>query len=205
MSNSRFSHPSYGLIHFSRSSGSSHCFMSEFSTDTYITLTIRRSELQRNLSQSWLSPKELLVKVRLSHHQFAELITSLNSGVGTPCTLEWIKGDGPLPPFSPPPTSSSLFESEFDSQLSESLDLLSQLSDSLVSLQSQPRISKKDISPLISLVSSVHRLLSENIPFISSSFKNDISSKLNQAKVDLSAWLSSHLPPNSPPPSLPPS
>jgi len=88
----RVTHPSYGLISFSRTNGTDDFFGSEYKPNSYITLEISEAEEIKDIVYTRCHPVKKRVKVRMTNAQFAELITTLNTGTGTPCTIEFIDG-----------------------------------------------------------------------------------------------------------------
>lgn len=85
-------HPAFGVINISRVSGMTHLFGSSFNHHNFISLTISTaSEYGRfGVSKSVMS-EEQIVEVSISESQFGQMISSLNMGCGTPCTLEYVQ------------------------------------------------------------------------------------------------------------------
>lgn len=84
-------HPSFGQISFSRVTchPSISFYGSELPQDHYITMELRNSEINRELTQDRYYPKGVpIVKIRMTSGQFAEMITSMNYGSGVCCTIE---------------------------------------------------------------------------------------------------------------------
>lgn len=80
-------HPAYAQIGASRVSGSANLYGSDFEHQHYVTITIRRSELHRGLSNDMEFARDELIEVALSEAQWATFVSTLNSGMGTQCTL----------------------------------------------------------------------------------------------------------------------
>jgi hypothetical protein len=87
-------HPSFGLVSISRVSGSRRLFESPFEHQHYITLSISRADRSRtDLHYNHIMPCGEIVEVAMSEVQFAQMVTSLNMGVGTPCTISHLDGE----------------------------------------------------------------------------------------------------------------
>src|SRR5215217_7347381 len=87
----RIEHPTFGQIGITRTSGGEQRFYgSEMTSDHYLSLTIRRSEMIRDLSHTRYHGKEELIRIRMNAVQFSEMITSMNIDDGVPCTIEYI-------------------------------------------------------------------------------------------------------------------
>lgn len=89
-------HPSYGMLDISRTNGSSavRLFGSPLA-DHYSTIRIRVSKARwhHHLDRDWFhGMSKDHIEIELSAAQFADAITSLNHGAGTPCTIRYIDG-----------------------------------------------------------------------------------------------------------------
>jgi hypothetical protein len=85
------SHPSFAKVNVSRVSGRADLFQSAFTHQHHIALRISRCE-QVGDDYKMLSEKEQLIEVAMSESQFARMITSLNMGSGSACTLQYFNG-----------------------------------------------------------------------------------------------------------------
>lgn len=88
----KYEHPGYGTICISRGSGQVDLFDSDVGHQHFINLTINRAVRYDDGRHQFIHAKDQLIEVRMSEHQFARAITSLNMGSGAPCTLEWFDG-----------------------------------------------------------------------------------------------------------------
>lgn len=105
--NERMTHPSYGMLGFSRVSGNPGRLYGDPlpGHSTFIEMRLQRGHFRPNhLGQDWHHATGEIVTVRLSGEQFARLLTSMNIGSGVPCTLHYIDGVGPI---EPPPLEKS--------------------------------------------------------------------------------------------------
>lgn len=85
----RSTHESYGQLGFTRwTSGGKHAFYgSDLKHDRGITMRLHESELIRHLNYDRHHADRLICEVRLTEAQFAEMITSMNTGDGVPVTI----------------------------------------------------------------------------------------------------------------------
>ena len=88
----RTTHPAFAQITASRVSGHSILYGSDFDHNHYVTISISRSELCRNLSNDWYHSREELIEVALSEAQWATFVSSMNQGSGVACTLQHFNG-----------------------------------------------------------------------------------------------------------------
>jgi len=86
--------PSFGLVSISRVQGSGRLlFESPFDHQHYVTLSIKRAYRHRtDLHSNYIGDGEELIEIAMSETQFATMVTSLNMGVGTPCTIAHFGG-----------------------------------------------------------------------------------------------------------------
>jgi hypothetical protein len=83
------SHPAYAVIGITRWQGSGHrLFGSDFTHRVGLTLTIKRAEKYRSLSNDWYHGREELIEVNMSEAQWATLVSAVGQGEGVPCTIE---------------------------------------------------------------------------------------------------------------------
>lgn len=88
----KFSHPSYAVVQINRVSGQAELFDSSISHQHYITLSICRATKHRDGSHDFVLAGKELIEVAMSETQLARVITSMNMGSGSPCTLQHIDG-----------------------------------------------------------------------------------------------------------------
>ena len=91
-------HPSYGILHISRMSGgtsSIRLFGSPLATHYgTIRLTISKGKwLHGHNHDRYFGMSKDFIEVEMSAAQFADAITSLNMGSGTPCTIRRVGGE----------------------------------------------------------------------------------------------------------------
>ena len=189
----QYNHPSYGLIQFNRVTGSQSCFMSDVNLGRYISLTVKKAELNRDLSRYWVFPKEEVLRLRLSHHQFAELITNMNNSVGIPCTLEYLNGEGKLESYKAPPDERTQFETELKDKLVNTLSKLRELTKQVAELKEKGKANKGELTELSKLIGSVSTELTSNIPFVEQSFQEALDQRVANVKVETSAWIENKL------------
>ena len=86
-------HESYGLVQFNKINGRfSNLFGTNVDSNTAIALRVKRGNIKRGLNSSWYGEEEELIEVILSPNQFSELLTTMNCGVGVPCTIQHVDG-----------------------------------------------------------------------------------------------------------------
>lgn len=80
------------VVAFSRVQGHSDLFGSDIKTGHFIDLRISAAYESRDFHQTRIYADEEILSLSLSNNQFVELITQMNIGRGTPCTLNHFRG-----------------------------------------------------------------------------------------------------------------
>lgn len=182
----RYSHPSYGMIRFSRVTGRPpYFFGSELPQDHYITLTIARGEMDRDLSNDWYYAKESVIEVRMTSGQFSELITSLNVGNGVPCTLEYIEGKKVPQEEEKTETKKEYTHRAFKERMKEFSGRFRNFQNKVKEITGKQIIAKKDKEELNNVVSSLFTELDSNIPFFLECFQEHMDKVVLEAKNEV--------------------
>ena len=177
-------HPAFGQISASRVNGRTNLFGSDFTHDGFITITIKASELNRDLSRDWHFEREQLIQVALSEAQWATFVSSLNNGSGVPCTLEWLTGKGRLPMLPDPKSRADQFSKEFQKDFDEALTALDELETALLA----SGLSKKKIDDLVSRARTAKNKINSSAPFVVDQFGEHMESQTERAKVEIHGY-----------------
>lgn len=184
--NERTTHESFGQISFSRTTCNppETFYGSELPQNHYITIDLHSSEVDRNLAKEFYFAKKLLARIRMSSGQFAELITSLNSGGGTPCTIEYFNGK----PMEPLPTQESRKEfthRNFQERMSEFAKSIREEQIKARELVKKKTLSKQDIHDLTQHIEWLTSEVENNIPFFMECFQETMDQVVHEAKTEI--------------------
>jgi hypothetical protein len=94
----RTKHPSFGLIGISRCTGNTALVGSEIKHTHYFHLCIKEAEKSESFGKIDFFGRKSLIDIYLSPNQFLDIMTQLNVGDGTPCTLSYVDGIRREPP-----------------------------------------------------------------------------------------------------------
>ena len=160
-------HPAYALLQVSRLSGNATLFDSDFKHQHYITLRIKKAEVDRHLSNDWIHEASgaAYAEISLSESQWATAISSLNSGTGTPCTLERINGEAVPGIQRPEHGKDQIFADELQKTMGDALDQINRLQESVETF----KLSKKSKQGLSNQLSRLASGISGSIEFVASS------------------------------------
>ena len=184
-------HESFGQISFSRVCGRGVNFYgSELPQDNYITMEVKYSEINRELTQDrYYDFGVPIIKIRLSSGQFAEMITSMNQGSGVPCTIERLSGqkvqDLPIQE-----SRKEFVHRKFDDRMKEFADKIRANQKNAKEIVKKKTLSKQDIFDLwISLNKQILQIIKN---------QNSVTLKYqlilpNENKADLNFLINDYL------------
>jgi hypothetical protein len=187
-------HESYGMVGFSRvthGAGGTDLFASTLKHDHTIILKIKRAIRERSLSSDRYYGKETLIEVEMSPNQFAEAITALNIGDGTPCTIRQI-GNKEVEKC-PKETMRGLFEEEFKQSCTETSKVAYELIKRAQEILSQKTIKKIDRDELLGELQKISIALKSNLPFIGLQFNRAMDDVVADAKGAVEAFFMQHV------------
>jgi hypothetical protein len=190
-------HPSYGQLEISRVTSSHRVPLYGTSNQCreYITLTIHRSELHRNLHHNWHHSAEPIIQVAMSPAQFAQAITSLNLGSGTPVTIERICADGKCTQIDPPPYKHDrdIFNKEFEEDIRELQEKTDGMVERVKKMAEGKTINKRELTGIIKELEMIQQDINSNIPFMATSFNEHLEKSISSAKIEIDAFIDSKI------------
>lgn len=179
-------HPSYGQLHFSRSTGGNRRFYgSEIKPNHHISLVLETSEMHKSLSSTYYYAKNRLVEVRMTPNQFSELLTNMN-GEGVPVTIEYVNGQQvePAPEID---SAKTMTQSAFKKRMTEFASDLKDRQSEADKLIDKKTLSKDDQIKLKGILKYSIQEIQSNIPFFSEAFKQVMDKVVVEAKSEIDA------------------
>jgi hypothetical protein len=174
--------PYMGTVQLSRVSGKVTLFGSEARHQHFIALRINRADRRRDLSRDWIHSGDQLVEVYLTEAQFASLITSLNVGDGTPCTLHWLHSEGYIKGPGKPESRADLFHAEMMTTLEKAIDRLTTL-----------RETKGLTAKARNEIDMALQDLQKNTGFVADQFSKHMEDHLSKSKAEIEAYLNAFI------------
>ncbi len=187
-------HPSYGMLSFA------HCqhgaptalFGSSLKHTNTVQLRLHSASVERMFNADYYLPKGLIAEVEMSPNQFAELISSANQD-GTPVTIRWLKGDGPVPecPFTDK-------RQQFEQELSENLqnannEINSLITKTKVLFDKKSALNKSEKEQILSNLSQLSHLINDNRASIYSQFNEQMDKTVSEAKHEIEAFVQNRM------------
>lgn len=188
-----FAHPSYCLVSFSRRQGNPRLFGSSLKRHYhYVTLSIKRAKLIRTDTDDIYDGSICgdIVEVSMSAAQFAELITTMNVGLGVPGTLTRLNNQG----IAEPPDLSSEAENiqeTFAKDLRDfSKSVLEQAIPRAKEILAKTSLTKADRAELLGILERVSNRLRDTTPFIIETFNEAVGKRVSAAKTEIDSLFS---------------
>lgn len=187
-----YKHESYGQISISRvQCNGAHLFGSSIKHNSFISLKINQSEMVKDdLYNTNYFGRDKIIEVNMSSAQFAELITTLNYGAGTPCTIDWVRDVGKVKYEKP-------FEEDANQQLEDTVNIekdkfkerISELNTELTNVLNKKNINKKDREELKKKIDILIRDCVDNYKFAEQQFRKNMENHITECKSEIESTL----------------
>ncbi len=187
----KLEHESYGMVGISHfTCGGMSMFGSSIKHDRGISIKIKHADVERGLHQEWYHGNKTIVEVFLSASQFAQLITTPNTGDGVPCTIRGIDGKQmDAPPYY---GQNEIFNSELQEKFSEAMsgaDDLIRDADKMLSSKGAMKVADK--KELLGKISSLVQHIRANMPFMHKQFTRAMDKTVVTAKAEVEEFYTS--------------
>lgn len=184
----RHRHPSFALLNFSRAqcSGNVSLFGSSIKHRNIILLRISPGYLYRDLSNDSFFPEpKSFIEVAMSETQFAEAITSFNTGSGVPVTLKRFNGKDieECPVFN----KVQEFNQEFKGEMEEIGSKLNNCSKEVGELLGK-KVSGKLRKEILEKIEGIARTIDNTLPFINEQFAEQMDKTKLEAKGEIESF-----------------
>lgn len=183
----REAHPSYGLMGFSRiNSTGTRFFGSELEQGNYIQMKLYEAEVEHSLTQDYYFPSKYapIVEVRMSTGQFAEMITSMNTGDGIPCTIETFnrRKVASLPSNE---NRKEFVHRKFEDRMKAFARTIKETQLKAKDIVKKKTLSKDDVHNLMQHLEWLTAEVTNNIPFFAKCFQETMDEVVYEAKLEV--------------------
>jgi hypothetical protein len=179
-------HESFGAIRIARAQGMARpLFGSSIKHSDIILFTISNCELDRHLNTDWYHPTDTVLEFTMSHNQFAQMLTQINSNA-VPITFKR-KPTGPVKHCEAPPYESVIekHKSEFSSHLeninNKAHNLVKELSECLNS----SKLKKSDKEKLIGIAQNILTEIQSNSEYQLDAFNEQMDKTVTECKNEI--------------------
>lgn len=177
-------HPSYAQVAIHHVQGRACLYGSDFEHHNFVILTIKGSEMHRDLARDWHFERNTIVEIALSEAQYATMISAPNR-TGVPCTLQ--QKDGKMIPGLPRRDSTKLYDAEIERKLQATVESLEKQRDEIKSAVS--KLPKKVQEQVLGPIETAIREIASNTPFVMKSFDEHMEASIEKAKVEVNAYV----------------
>ena len=180
-----YKHPSFGMLSFNRTHGGhSNLFGSSIQHNDTIHMVLREGVVTRGLNDDWYVGEDEILEVEMSQSQFAELITSMNVGTGTPCTIKYLRGKGRIneADFI---NKRQQITNEFKECMNEPKEFYDEVKELFTTKKS---IGKGDREMILRRLANVTQGMESSSKFIFDQFQNQIDKTITEAKGEIEAF-----------------
>lgn len=186
-----FEHEAQGLAVFNRrSSNGKRRFFGSALTNHYNTVgfTVSRASRHHHLARDWFHPKEELIEIEFTAAQFAELLTTMNCGVGVPCTIQHV-GGRQMAPMPEEPIEAEQVRLGFKDDMARIAKKMGALRDRVAAAMREKTINQEARKGIVGAVESLIQDVQSNLPFIVDSFQEATEKIGTAAKAEVEAFV----------------
>lgn len=182
------SHESFGVIEISRVSctPSMNLFNSSIKHSNFIALRVKEATAHRSNGNTSVFGGREIVEVYMSATQFADMITNLNNGAGTPVTLQRVMGkqieDCPVENVV------MLHTEEFKERMQIFAERLIETKNEAIEI-AKKKMNKKDADEWTKKINFLTQEIESNIPFFKEQFDKQMNKTVTEAKGEIEAFV----------------
>lgn len=179
-------HESFATISLSRvrSSEPMPFFGSSIMHHNFIELTLHGASMTRRLKNDWVYAETDIAKVRMSETQFAEMITHMNYGDGTPVTL--VHFNGKMMEETPFHSKVEQFTDEFKEDMRKLVEGQESITEEIFDLVGG-RLPKKVRNELENKLNKLNTEIKNNVPYVQKQFSEQMDKTVHEAKGEIEA------------------
>ena len=189
----RYEHPSYGMMSITRYYGGDGNFFGNdlpMEGSGGIEIELKEATLERNangLHCDFFNPGRLKFKVRMSHLQFAELITNMNT-TGVPVTITNIG----IERLDDPPVLNK--REIFDEEAKEIVSKTKQRANDIIAkiqnlFETKKSLTKKDKEEILRELNQLKMATFDHLPFMQKMFDEQMNKSVVSAKANIAAFI----------------
>ena len=184
-------HESYGLVQINRVQGDARLFGSSLRHQHFFMLRVYRARrLAHDYGERFSTDGRVpIVEVHLSPSQFVEMITTMNYGEGTPCTLDSVEGVDMDPTPEDAGSELKLMVEMFEDRTVEIVDELRRADTDLKKLLNKKSFNKEDKAAIQEAVTRARRFLDDSAPFVLKTFGEHAEKMVAKGKHEVESFI----------------
>jgi len=191
----RHEHDAFGVITMSSISGGDPVmFGSDLRHDHRLRFEIKRASLDRHLSRDWIhAASNPIVEFEMSHSQFAEFITSVGKGSGTPVTLLYAPARDTetltMPSIKKIESKHDTFKREIEESTQKQVSAIKEQVEKLGKMLDTGKLGIKDTRELHREMSIIIGNLPANMSFVIEQAEEALEKATTDAKIEVEAYI----------------
>lgn len=188
----KFSHPAYATISVNRTSGDASLFGSNIGQEGFISIKINGATMRRNgYSEAIFGGGPCYAEVYMTEAQWVSMISRMNYGSGTPCTLKMVRdGDMKFIPKLPNvEKAADRMQTQIDDLLASKIDDIEKHSEIVKALCEGLPAKKRNA--IIEELGRLTRYLRSNHEFAHTILVEHKDKLVNDSKIEINAMANS--------------
>lgn len=190
-------HPSFGMVSFSRRTGNpGRLFGSSLRThESYVTLAVKTAVRihSHGHDRYYGGTRGDLVEVDLSASQFAELLTTMNVGLGVPCTIRWVNEKRVPSPPEEIELEADKVRSTFKKDMGKIGAKIEVERKKVQEILSKKSLSQADRKSIVDIFNTMTMNVVSNIPFMLEQFEEAAERVVQSAKAEVDSFVTSNV------------
>lgn len=193
-------HPSFGMIRLTETHGGDSEFFGApaNSGNSCISMEISASEVDWSGSYpSYFASQKSMIRLRMTHAQFVNMVTSIGRGEGTPCTLVYTRdADGTLHDIDPPPRSQNdtdRVKEDFVKKCKRFESKLRFYTNQIDYVLEKKSITKADRELIKEAMQYIKRESGQNMPYMITMFNEAAERIVSHAKNEVDAVVNTYV------------
>ena len=190
-----YQHESFGLAGMHRMAGNVGRLFGSSLENHYSSIRIRvhEAECYHQYGRDRYFPRKEIIEFEFSAVQFAEFVTTSNSGVGIPCTIRRVMGKG----RESPPSETSVEAAKVRESFREKMDALAKGMQKgrarAKELLAQKSLKVDERKELADLLDKMFMEVESNTPFMLDQFEEAADRIVGAAKAEVDAFVTQHV------------
>lgn len=182
------SHPAFGLIKLSKCRGNQGQMFGNSIPNcrSFVSISIHQATRQHDGYDTYL-PGEEIVRLNMSEAQFAEMMSTWNSGTGTPVTIRSFNGKS-VPDIEEERMEADRVRDHFLKESELAIQSIRAAKRDINELLNKKSLTRADRDAIRDAVRKVESWASDSAPFIAELFDEAAKKTVSNAKIEINAF-----------------
>lgn len=182
-------HPAYGVIRLTQTHGGGVRFGSDVPQMASMRIEVKAAHLRRTLSRDVIVSDETIVRLDMTHSQWAQFITSVGHGEGMPCTLSYRESVGGLPGIENIQSKNETLRQEIQDAARQRVKSAMEALAALRDLVDDGKTGKTALRPAIQEAIRHMEQLPSHLGFVLSQAEEALEHATSDAKIEVESYI----------------